>query len=589
MNRIYYYKLVSPYEEDVTRNCKLTIDELDSNFFSLKNVDIKDAKLSEDKTQLILVRNDGDEITVEMPFIPNDVEPHLIHDLNVEYNKDEGVITISYNGDTIVIDGLLTEGSALTSVITDNSLRGDGTKDNPLRLSELEKTGMYAPVIRVIDIAGGGRLPDDPSINDRYLTREKVSRFGYLYNFDAVKAISGMLEADISEWRIPTKADWDTLLNSLEPCEYQNHDSNDCHKVLGMYAGKILKSKDYWKEATLQPYIDENGLEHLPVQPGGIDTYGFSVLPTGYGNEDGEASRFTECAGLWSSTHLNDDEHQDIFVKMFKYNESGVRQEADCCDVFHGVRLVKNFDGKNYHGSETILGSPYGTYLFNETSQIWTTVNLYYTLSGGTIAPNGGVDIDWDYVYFLNSFNGNSWDKKELKAGDTVLAQHGEDYDNEEYRVFVDEDGNQYIKSVDDVVYERVMEHVSPIIENEREERIAADEALNTRVDQEIAERTSADEALSNRITAEETARIAADEALNARVDQEVTERTEADNIIRAQLIDNPENSVNPETPEQYIINANPEEGANLTLYSKGGTNDIRIYFDGNYGELPNA
>ena len=37
---LYYYKLVSPYPEDVTKNCKLTINEIDSNFFELKNEDI---------------------------------------------------------------------------------------------------------------------------------------------------------------------------------------------------------------------------------------------------------------------------------------------------------------------------------------------------------------------------------------------------------------------------------------------------------------------------------------------------------------------------------------------------------------------
>ena len=697
MNRIYYYKLVSPYEEDVTKNCKLTIDELDSNFLSLKNVDIKEAKISEDKTQLRLVRNDGDEITVEMPFITNDIESHLTRDLNVEYDKGEGVITLSYNGDTVIINGLLTEENALKRVKTDDSLTGEGTEKNPLKIADLEKTGMFAPFINIINTVEGETLPEEPSVGDRYLTYEKISHFGYLYNFDALKTVSGMLEENMSEWRIPTKADWDALLNSIEPCEYQNHDSEDCHTVLGMYAGKILKSKDYWKEFTLQPYVDENGIEHLPVQPGGIDTYGFSVLPTGYGDEDGNPVHFTECAGLWTTTHLNDDEHQDLYVKIFRYDESGVRQEADCPDAYHGIRLVKDFDGSNFHNAEVILGSPYNTHLFNETSQIWTTINLYYSLSGGTLIPNGGEDIDWNYVYFLNSFNGKTWDKKELKQGDTALAQHGEHYDNEEYRVFVDENGNQYIKSVDDVVYDRVMEHVGPILENEREERIAADEtlnarvdqeiadrtaadkalsdridaeeaariagdealnarvdaeeaariaedealnaridaeeaariaedealnarvdqeiadrtaadkalsdridaeeaariaedeALNARVDQEIADRTAADQALSDRIDAEEAARIAEDEALNARVDQEIIDRTEADDAIRAQLIDNPDNSVNANTPAQYIISSNSEDGANLTLYSKGGTNDIRIYFDGNYGELPNA
>ena len=40
---LYFYKLVSPYKEDVTKNCKLTINEVDSNFLTLKDNDIKSA------------------------------------------------------------------------------------------------------------------------------------------------------------------------------------------------------------------------------------------------------------------------------------------------------------------------------------------------------------------------------------------------------------------------------------------------------------------------------------------------------------------------------------------------------------------
>ena len=42
MNKgLYYYKLQSPYPEDITKNCKLTINEIDNNFLSLKDEDIR--------------------------------------------------------------------------------------------------------------------------------------------------------------------------------------------------------------------------------------------------------------------------------------------------------------------------------------------------------------------------------------------------------------------------------------------------------------------------------------------------------------------------------------------------------------------
>ncbi len=36
-----FYKLVSPHSEDVTKNCRLTVNEIDSNFLNLKKEDTK--------------------------------------------------------------------------------------------------------------------------------------------------------------------------------------------------------------------------------------------------------------------------------------------------------------------------------------------------------------------------------------------------------------------------------------------------------------------------------------------------------------------------------------------------------------------
>ena len=36
MSGICYYKLVSEYPDDVTKNCKLTVNEIDSNFHTLR-------------------------------------------------------------------------------------------------------------------------------------------------------------------------------------------------------------------------------------------------------------------------------------------------------------------------------------------------------------------------------------------------------------------------------------------------------------------------------------------------------------------------------------------------------------------------
>lgn len=72
--------------------------------------------------------------------------------------------------------------------------------------------------------------------------------------------------------------------------------------------------------------------------------------------------------------------------------------------------------------------------------------------------------------------------------------------------------------------------------------RTAADTALGVRIDTEIAERKAADKTLQDNITAEATARAEADTALGARIDKEVTDRTNADNELGTR-IDNEEDA----------------------------------------------
>ena len=79
-------------------------------------------------------------------------------------------------------------------------------------------------------------------------------------------------------------------------------------------------------------------------------------------------------------------------------------------------------------------------------------------------------------------------------------------------------------------------------LDAEEAARTAADAALGVRIDTEIAERKAADKTLQDNIDAEETARTEADTALGARIDKEVTDRTNADNALGTR-IDNEEDA----------------------------------------------
>ena len=79
-------------------------------------------------------------------------------------------------------------------------------------------------------------------------------------------------------------------------------------------------------------------------------------------------------------------------------------------------------------------------------------------------------------------------------------------------------------------------------LDAEEAARTAADTALGTRIDNEIAERKAADKTLQDNIDAEEYARTQEDTRLNTRIDKEVTDRTNADNELGTR-IDNEEDA----------------------------------------------
>ena len=73
-------------------------------------------------------------------------------------------------------------------------------------------------------------------------------------------------------------------------------------------------------------------------------------------------------------------------------------------------------------------------------------------------------------------------------------------------------------------------------LDAEEAARTAADAALGVRIDTEIAERKAADKALQDALDAEKYARTQEDTRLNARIDKEVTDRTNADNELGTRI-----------------------------------------------------
>lgn len=356
INGIKYFKLQSNYPGDYTKNCGLLGTEIDENFYFLRSNDIDN--ISVKNGILTLTRVDGDTLSadISMPYTFN-------------FDKKTGKLIITDgNGDVQVLEGFVVEGNDVR-VATDATLNGDGTKGNPLRISELEKTGTYTPANEFLDMAvydyfelvcelldedtkvyhyekrNKNQVPEDADVIEysekptkdlnfesphwikvrkdinlpdasnlgagyRIVTRESKDNFGLLYNYDGVKKIQAALDATGSLWRVPTRKDWALMLNAAEYCEEdRNHDTKCVNEWTGKNAGARAKSTTLWRWSNKQEKgLPVDGEDSLPI----AGTNKFTVYPVGYADgsrgaddKDFDLEAFTKKSSFWSITPEN--------------------------------------------------------------------------------------------------------------------------------------------------------------------------------------------------------------------------------------------------------------------------------------------
>lgn len=150
-NGLTYYKLVSNYSGDTTKNCGLIGSEIDNNFYTLRGHDIESVAFS--GNTLILRRLNGSEIHVNIDQTPEITEDNL----TFRYDKNSGNLTIEYpNGETSEISGFTN--NALTEIYTNSTLDGKGTLNSPLGVSVTETTGAYSPAKEYVELNPGEEL-----------------------------------------------------------------------------------------------------------------------------------------------------------------------------------------------------------------------------------------------------------------------------------------------------------------------------------------------------------------------------------------------------------------------------------------------
>lgn len=522
-NGITFYKMRSPYEGDVTKNCALTGPEVDNNFFTLEGRDVKSISVDGDDIVLNLLNGEtlrANEALKELNTLDNFIT-------KIDFNAEEGILSIhKNNGEVNEIKGFTTlwntpvsNDKGLKFVSVDSTLKGNGLSASPIGVSKAYQTGQYRPVnefiVKKYDCPCSHPKYEMPKIGDRFLVEEPISEYGLLYDYRTVMQIACDLQRSHSKWRIPTKEDWDDMLNAVEPHECnRNHNISTPNKYLGEWAGKLLKTTDKWAEPHFHPdhcdHHHHHGHNHCDCDDmsfiddctsnscemsycgepeaicypdkdftKGLDKYGFSVMPTGYADDGCNSVFFGERSGFWTATNMK---LANAFIKRFDYNRNTVYQDIIAGQNYYSLRLVKDYDGDNFVDSEEILGQNYPTVLMpsqKNGKSIWTAINIYATKKHyKTLIPNNGLGISFTKKYFIDEWDGKNWIRKEMKEGESVViinAPHKES--NVEYRIIEGELVNTTTKIINSV-YDKVnirLEELNKLIADETLRSVSKD------------------------------------------------------------------------------------------------------------------
>ena len=419
------------------------------------------------------------------------------------------------------------------------------------------KTGTYAPVKEYIDITSTGKLPDSSTLPKGYriVTKEREQRFGRLYTYDEVQAIKKALVDTGSKWRIPTKEDWDTMLNSIEDEGFRNHSS-----VGGGYYGNraayALKGVDnLWVDG-----VSDNK-----------DDYDFCVLPLGYadyraillngmdGNKDVEG--FGKCAAFWTDTKVSPDmEGSPIYAKCFWYGSGKVMQQALAPQSRLSLRLVCDFE-VGFDEYEPILGDYYhcgpvyaGDY-DNHNATMWTLSNINTVVGGsdfGYISNEWKDTIDSVISFYINEWTGDRWLRHRMREGDSVVVINTEDAYNHEYRIYV-QDGEMVlvdsVKYIGEDVLNIVRDNLKPLVEesvapfesriSNNENNILSLSAISESQANEIAENRSLIESLSASVISSDEEIKETVSANKAETDAALTSLDEKIDNLQDAVIDN--------------------------------------------------
>ncbi len=516
--------------KDFTANRSLTGAEIDSNFNFLRGFDI--ASIETSNGNLIVKRLNPEEAPIEVP---------LGGVSDIQLDEKSGILkVISPSGEEREIGRCVTDESGF-QFATDDTIDGTGTFRDPLRISRGELTGTYAPADELrdlttgdvktltVDIAKDEKLP----AGYRIVTKEKSGSFGFLYNWDGVDEIKTKLADASSPWRVPTKADWDELLDYVEllddPCtdNPNQHDTDELNVALGTVAGKYLKSANLWDESS----EDVRGL--------GIKNL-LRVLPVGTMRNIGEevVNDFGKRAAFWCDTVVHNS--NEMYVKRFDYNKATVLQEGYGPDYKISLRLVKDATTQpEQEKYEDITALGVSSEVVPIGDKVWLATNLGAEIlnEDNRLRPDvwdsTGIVEEGKDIFIINEWDGTRWVKRRMYDGTSIILRHykdpdmPEDFTGEslyhEYRVLLNPDtGSEEFKDIVGILQSDIQDEVDTIKDLAIRANARVDEAVIlveqavADVAQEKTDRESEDARLDGRI-----------DTLDSKVDSEVSSLTE--------------------------------------------------------------
>lgn len=397
MDSLFFYKLLSTYPKDITKNCKLLPNEIDHNFATLEDNLISSVTFSNETHNLVLTRMNGEALTVNL--------------------------------DRIVQKPCCCDETEIVAV------------ELPMKLEA--KTGFHKPVNEFINLADkneGMPYPSTLKVGYRVLSKEYYNENGNLYNFKSAMAINDSLK---NGWHIPSLEEWNAMLNEMELCErHKTHDTL-AEGYFGKYAGKFAKN-DKWEKADcieVDNAVFDNGtneeLAEKVINPNGIDKYGLNIGPTGFKRTNCVDLIDEKIDGLYFTTTVN-DLFNAPYLKKFKNGKAQVGTLIGSSKNYYAIRLVKEYNSNEYSEYQTIDGLTYRTVVLKGLDgkyYVWLASNFrsqrydYYKLKNES-----------NVVYYINEWNGEEWLKWRLGEHEEIVVLGNQQQKNAKKYVLIGKD-----------------------------------------------------------------------------------------------------------------------------------------------------